>query len=306
MSKGVRAVGGSDVPSSSTVSPPGPLREFWGHFRSSRGALVGSVVLAVVVLLAVTAQWVSPFDPAFQDRTALLKPPFWMDGADPRYVLGTDAVGRDLLSRLIFGARLSVSVGTSVVALSMAVGVVLGVLAGYFGGWVDVGVARLVDVLLALPSLVLALAVVAVLGPGLENAVLAVVVVQLPHYVRLARASVVSELGKEYVVASRIAGAGPIRQMFVNILPNCLAPLVVQGTLGVSSAILDAAALGFLGLGAQPPLPEWGTMLSEASEFLASAWWVVTWPGLCILVTVLAVNLVGDGLRDSLDPRMRR
>ncbi|KXJ57245.1 MAG: peptide transporter [Thalassospira sp. Nap_22] len=287
-------------------APPSPMRETWDYFKKNRGAYVGLIVIAIILFLALTAQWVAPFDPVAQDRTAFLKPPIWMEGADPRYILGTDAVGRDILSRLIHGAQLSVSIGVAVVILSMIAGIALGMVAGYFRGWVEVGVMRLMDIMLALPSLIMALAIVAILGPGLENAMLAIAIVQLPHYVRLTRASVVSELNKEYVIASQIAGAGHVRQMFVNILPNCMAPLIVQGTLGISSAILDAAALGFLGLGAQPPLPEWGTMLSEAREFVGSAWWVITFPGLCILVTVLAFNLMGDGLRDALDPKMKR
>lgn len=287
-------------------APPSPLRETWDYFKKNRGAYVGLIVIAIILFLALTAQWIAPYDPIAQDRTAFLKPPIWMEGADPRYILGTDAVGRDILSRLIHGAQLSVSIGVFVVILSMIAGIVLGMVAGYFRGWVEVGIMRLMDIMLALPSLIMALAIVAILGPGLENAMLAIAIVQLPHYVRLTRASVVSELNKEYVIASQIAGAGHIRQMFVNILPNCMAPLIVQGTLGISSAILDAAALGFLGLGAQPPLPEWGTMLSEAREFVGSAWWVITFPGLCILVTVLAFNLMGDGLRDALDPKMKR
>lgn len=287
-------------------APPSPLRETWDYFKKNRGALAGLIVIAIILFLALTAQWIAPYDPIAQDRTAFLKPPVWMEGADPRYLLGTDAVGRDILSRLIHGAQLSVSIGVFVVILSMVSGIALGMVAGYFRGWVEVGIMRLMDIMLALPSLIMALAIVAILGPGLENAMLAIAIVQLPHYVRLTRASVVSELNKEYVIASQIAGAGHIRQMFVNILPNCMAPLIVQGTLGISSAILDAAALGFLGLGAQPPLPEWGTMLSEAREFVGSAWWVITFPGLCILVTVLAFNLMGDGLRDALDPKMKR
>ncbi|WP_430472977.1 ABC transporter permease subunit [Thalassospira lucentensis] len=287
-------------------APPSPLRETWDYFKKNRGALAGLIVIAIILFLAITAQWIAPYDPILQDRSAFLKPPIWMEGADPRYILGTDAVGRDILSRLIHGAQLSVSIGVFVVILSMVAGIILGMVAGYFRGWIEVGIMRLMDIMLALPSLIMAMAIVAILGPGLENAMLAIAIVQLPHYVRLSRASVVSELNKEYVIASQIAGAGHMRQMFVNILPNCMAPLIVQGTLGISSAILDAAALGFLGLGAQPPLPEWGTMLAEAREFVGSAWWVITFPGLSILVTVLAFNLMGDGLRDALDPKMKR
>lgn len=286
--------------------PPSPFMETWNYFRKNRGAYVGLIVIAIILFVAAFADVISPYDPILQDRAAFLKPPIWMDGADPRYILGTDAVGRDILSRLIHGAQLSVSIGVFVVIASMIAGIMLGVTAGYFRGWIEVGIMRLMDTMLALPSLIMAMAIVAILGPGLENAMLAIAIVQLPHYVRLSRASVVTELNKEYVIASQIAGAGHMRQMFINILPNCMAPLIVQGTLGISSAILDAAALGFLGLGAQPPLPEWGTMLAEAREFVGSAWWVITFPGLCILVTVLAFNLMGDGLRDALDPKMKR
>jgi dipeptide transport system permease protein len=179
-------------------------------------------------------------------------------------------------------------------------------LAGFFRGATEVAVMRLMDIMLALPSLLLAIAVVAILGPGLINAMYAIAIVLLPHYARLTRAAVIGELSKDYVNASRIAGAGTLRLMFNTVLPNCAAPLIVQATLGFSTAILDAAALGFLGLGAQPPRPEWGSMLASALEFIQSAWWVVTFPGLAILVCVLAFNLMGDGLRDALDPKLKR
>jgi dipeptide transport system permease protein len=221
-------------------------------------------------------------------------------------LLGTAPVGRDILSRLIHGSRLSLLIGAISVTLSLALGVVLGLLAGYLRGMAEIFIMRLMDVMLSLPSLLLAIAVVAILGPGLINAMYAIAIVLLPHYVRLARAAVLAEAGREYVTSSRIAGAGAWRLMFATILPNCTAPLIVQATLGFSNAILDAAALGFLGLGAQPPTPEWGAMLASALEFIQRAPWVVTLPGLAILVTVLAFNLVGDGLRDALDPKLRR
>jgi len=203
-------------------------------------------------------------------------------------------------------APLALFIGTVVVAFSLVVGTMLGVLAGYFRGWLDRLIMRTMDVILAFPSILLALVLVTVLGPGLINAMIAIAVVYLPHFVRLARASVLSEKDKEYVIASRLAGAGHGRLMFNTILPNCMAPLIVQATLSFSSAILDAAALGFLGMGAQPPTPEWGAMLAEAREFILRAWWVVTFPGLAILLTVLAINLMGDGLRDALDPKLKR
>jgi dipeptide transport system permease protein len=229
-----------------------------------------------------------------------------MDGGTWSFPLGTDAVGRDIFSRLIYGARFSLFIGVVVVVLSMIAGVLLGLVAGYFRGRIDIVIMRLMDIILAFPSLLLALVLVAVLGPGLLNAMIAISLVNLPHFVRLTRAAVMGEREKEYVVASRVAGAGVMRLMFKTILPNCLASLIVQATLNFSSAILDAAALGFLGMGAQPPTPEWGTMLAEAREFIQRAWWVVTFPGLAILITVLAINLMGDGLRDALDPKLKR
>ncbi|PWV61068.1 ABC transporter permease subunit [Plasticicumulans acidivorans] len=287
------------------LAPPSPWRENWRHFCSNPGALLGLLVIVVLVLLALLAPWLAPHAPNEQFRDALLLPPSWA-GGDPRFLLGTDDVGRDILARLMYGARLSLAVGAIVVTLSLAIGITLGLIAGFFQGVVDGLIMRLMDVMLALPSLLLAIAIVAILGPSLVNAMVAISVVVLPHYVRLTRASVIGELAKDYVVASEVAGAGLWRQMFVNVLPNCLAPLIVQATLGFSSAILDAAALGFLGLGAQPPTPEWGTMLADARQFIQRAWWVVTFPGLAILITVLAFNLMGDGLRDALDPRLKR
>jgi dipeptide transport system permease protein len=215
-------------------------------------------------------------------------------------------VGRDMLSRLLYGAQYSLFIGVVVTTLALVSGIVVGVFAGYIGGWVDTVIMRVMDIILAFPSLLLALVLVAVLGPGLTNAMIAIALVLQPHFVRLTRAAVMSEKNREYVVAARVAGAGPMRLMFRTILPNCMAPLIVQGTLSFSNAILDAAALGFLGMGAQPPTPEWGTMLAEAREFILRAWWVVTFPGLAILITVLAINLMGDGLRDALDPKLKR
>jgi dipeptide transport system permease protein len=233
-------------------------------------------------------------------------PPVWEEGGRPAFLLGTDPVGRDILSRLIHGTRYSLFIGTIVTSLALVGGIIVGVIAGYFRGWVDTVIMRVMDIILAFPSLLLALVLVAVLGPGLTNAMIAIALVLQPHFVRLTRAAVMAEKSRDYVVAAKVAGAGHLRLMFRTILPNCLAPLIVQGTLSFSNAILDAAALGFLGMGAQPPTPEWGTMLAEAREFILRAWWVVTFPGLAILVTVLAINLVGDGLRDALDPKLKR
>ncbi len=293
-----------DLPAA--VRPPGPIREFWYYFRENKGAVAGLAVVLLVILAAIFADFVAPHDPAQQYREAFLKPPAWQDGGSLQFLLGTDAVGRDILSRIIHGSRYSLLIGAVVVTLSLSVGVGLGLIAGFMRGWVESLIMRLMDILLAIPSLLLAIVIVAILGPGLFNAVISVAITYLPQFTRLTRASVITERTKDYVTASRVSGAGPLRLMVATILPNCMAPLIVQATLAFSNAILDASALGFLGLGAQPPLPEWGTMLADAREFVLRAWWVVTFPGLAILVTVLAFNLMGDGLRDALDPKLKR
>jgi len=301
------SAGPSVRPSARTaMTPPGPLREFWIAFSANRGAVIGMGVVAGLLLLALFAPWLAPHLPDQTNSGAFLKPPSWQAGGSVQYPLGTDAIGRDILSRLIHGARLSLSIGLGVVAISVVVGISLGLVAGFARGVVEIAIMRLMDIVLTLPSLLLAIVIVAILGPGLVNAMLAVAVVLLPHYVRLTRASVVTEVAKDYVTAARISGAGTFRLMFSEVLPNCAAPLIVQASLGISTAILDAAALGFLGLGAQPPSPEWGTMLADAREFVLRAWWVVTFPGLMILVAVLAFNLMGDGLRDALDPKLKK
>ena len=289
-----------------TAAPPGRWRTLWHDFARNKGAVAGLALIVTLLLVAIFADFVAPHAPNLINDAAFLRPPVWQSGGSWTYPLGTDAIGRDILSRLIFGARLSLSIGLAVVALSIVVGIALGLLAGFTGGVVDILVMRAMDILLTLPSLLLAIVVVAILGPGLTNAMLAVAVVLLPHYVRLTRAATIAERNRDYVTAARVSGAGAFRLAVSEILPNCTAPLIVQASLGVSTAILDAAALGFLGLGAQPPSPEWGTMLADAREFVLRAWWVVTLPGLMILVTVLAFNLVGDGLRDALDPKLKR
>ena len=282
------------------------LADFWYYFSVNRGAVIGLAVFVLLVLIALFAPIIAPHAPNEQFRGQLLVPPVWLEGGSADFILGTDPLGRDILSRLIHGARFSLFIGVVVVTIALAGGVLIGLLAGYFRGWVDTLIMRTMDIILAFPSLLLALVLVAVLGPGLTKAMIAIAIVLQPHFARLTRAAVMSEQTREYVVSAKVAGAGHLRLMFVTILPNCVAPLIVQGTLSFSTAILDAAALGFLGMGAQPPTPEWGTMLAEAREFILRAWWVVTFPGLAILVTVLAINLMGDGLRDALDPKLKR
>ena len=287
------------------LAPPGPFREFWGYFCENRGALVGFFFILAVLFAALFANVLTPHSPFEQYRDYILNPPAWQDGGIWRFPLGTDEVGRDVLTRLIFGGRMSLFVGMIVVSLSLLIGTLVGLISGYVGGMTDTLIMRGVDIIMALPSLLLALAIVTILGPGLINAAIAIAITYLPHYIRITRASVIAEKSKDYVIASRVSGAGPLRLIFITILPNCMAPLIVQASLGFSNAILDAAALGFIGLGAQPPSPEWGSMLANALEFIQRAWWVVTFPGLMILLTVLALNLMGDGLRDALDPKMK-
>ncbi|CAN7183513.1 ABC transporter permease subunit [Variovorax paradoxus] len=288
------------------AAPPGPWREFWTAFSANRGAVIGLATVAVLLFVALFAPWIAPHAPNETNSAVFLLPPVWQQGGSASYLLGTDAIGRDILSRLMHGARLSLSIGVAVVALSVVVGVVLGLVAGFFRGVLEVAIMRLMDIVLTMPSLLMAIVIVAILGPGLVNAMVAVAIVVLPHYVRITRAAVIAEISRDYVTAARVSGAGTLRLMFREVLPNCAAPLIVQASLGISTAILDAAALGFIGLGAQPPSPEWGTMLADAREFVLRAWWVVTFPGLAILAAVLAFNLLGDGLRDALDPKLKR
>jgi dipeptide transport system permease protein len=278
----------------------------WRSFSENRGAVLGLALMVLLVAVSLSADLITPHAPGEQFRDHFLTPPLWQSGGTPTFPLGTDDVGRDMLSRLIFGARLSLVIGFSVASLALVVGTSLGLTAAFAGGLVDILIVRIMDILLVFPSLLLAIVIVAILGPGLFNAMLAVVVVTLPGYTRLARASALSELSRDYVTATRGAGASTLRLMFDTVLPNCAAPLIVQVSLGFATAILDAAALGFLGLGAQPPTPEWGTMLAGALQYYQRAWWVLAFPGIAILLTVLAFNLLGDGLRDALDPKLKR
>jgi dipeptide transport system permease protein len=287
-------------------SPPGPLLAFWRSFRENRGAVIGLAVVSIIIFIALFANVLAPHDPIEQFRGFTKLPPVWSEAGSWTYPLGTDALGRDMLSRLMYGSRISLFIGLSVMVVSMIVGVALGLTSAWFGGFVDVIILRIMDLILSIPSLVLAILIVAIIGPNLTNTIVAVTIVYLPRYVRLVRASALTELSKDYVTAAKVSGVGPWRLMFMTVLPNCLPPLIVQSALGVSDAILEAAALGFLGLGAQPPIPEWGTMLADSRDLITSHPWVMALPGLAILITVLAINLMGDGLRDALDPRLKR
>ena len=281
------------------------LADFWWFFKQNRGAVIGLAVIAFFLVLAFFASFIAPHDPTEVFSDLLRAPPKWAGGTWS-HPLGTDDVGRDIASRLIFGSRVSIGIGFLVVTVSASIGTLLGLIAGYFGGKVDQFLMRLMDIQMALPSILLAIVVVVVLGASLVNTVIAVSLVELPKFVRLVRATTMAERNKQYVTASRSFGASHARQMLINILPNCMAPLIVQATLGFSDGILNAAALGFLGLGTQPPTPEWGTMLADARAFIESNPSMVTLPGLCILLVVLGFNLLGDGLRDAFDPRLRK
>jgi dipeptide transport system permease protein len=267
--------------------------------------MTGLVFILFVAFCAVFADVIAPHDPIEQFRDHFLQPPVWQEGGSWEFLFGTDDLGRDLLSRLIYGARLSLIIGSIVVTLSLALGIAFGLLSGFFRGIPDIGIMRFMDILLSVPSLLLAIVVVAILGPGLPNAMIAIAITYVPNYARLTRASVLTELSKDYVTASRVAGAGKLRLMLATVLPNCVGPLVVQATLSFGAAIIDAAALGYLGLGARAPTPEWGTMLADALKFLQAAPWVVVIPCTGIFITVLAFNLMGDGLRDALDPKLK-
>jgi dipeptide transport system permease protein len=288
------------------INPPGALRSFWYAFRENKGALVGSIVVLLVVFCAVFAEFLAPYNPLEQFRGFTKLPPVWAEGGNSQFLLGTDPLGRDMLSRLIYGSRTSLFIGLSIMVFCAALGTFLALLAAFTGGIVDTVIMRVMDLIMAIPDLVLAILIIAVIGPNLANTIIAVTVVYLPRFVRLVRASAISELSKDYVIAAKVSGVGPVRLMFSTVLPNCLAPLIIQAALGISDAILETAALGFLGLGAQPPTAEWGSMLADSRDLITSNPWVMALPGIAILVTVLAINLMGDGLRDALDPRLRR
>ena len=277
-----------------------------------RSAIFGGVILGILVLIAVLAPVLAPYDPEqvligieqVRKRQAPCIHLLGCPADEPQHWMGVDGNVRDQLSRVIYGTRVSLFIGFSTIGFAIILGTVLGAVSGYAGGWVDNLIMRLMDVLMAFPSLLLAIAIVNVLGRGLQNALLAIAIVNVPIYARVVRASVLSIKEQDFVEASRALGASPVWILFVRILPNALSPLIVQGTLGIAGAILEAAALSFLGLGAQPPTPEWGSMLGSERNQVFTAPHLVFYPGLAIMITVLAFNLLGDGLRDALDPRL--
>lgn len=273
-------------------------------FKNKTG-LAGLIIIAVFSAAAVFAPLISPHNPVENALYDQLKPPVWDEGGAAKNLLGTDDLGRDILSRLIYGARVSLTLGVVSVGLALTLGSLLGAIAGYYKGWLDNLIMRFMDIILAFPHILLAIVIVAYLGPGLTNAMMAIGIINIPRFARIVRASVMDEFGKDYVTAAKAVGATDRRVIFNAILPNCLAPMIVQASLGFGAAILDAAGLSFLGLGAQPPIPEWGAMIAEGRAMILRAWWVMTFPGIAILLGVLGFNLLGDGLRDALDPRLR-
>jgi peptide/nickel transport system permease protein/dipeptide transport system permease protein len=250
--------------------------------------------------MAIFAPLLAPRDPLAQEVSERMTPMF-TNG----YAFGSDDLGRDMLSRLIYGARISMTIGVVSVGISLFFGIIIGVTSAYYGGVYDRIVMRLIDIMLAFPYILLTIVIVSILGPSLTNAMVAIGISQVPRYARVVRASVLAEKENDYVLAEKALGAGNFELMFLTILPNCLSPTIVQATLGVGEAILNSAGLSFLGLGAQPPTPEWGLMIASSKQFLTNAWWIVTLPGIAILLAVLGFNLFGDGLRDILDPKMR-
>ncbi|HZW99199.1 MAG TPA: ABC transporter permease [Trueperaceae bacterium] len=273
-------------------------RRVLASFARNRLAVAGVIVLAIVMISALLAPWVSPYDPLKMDLVNPYAPP-----GSPGHALGTDNFGRDILARLIHGSRISLLIGVVVVSIAASFGTVLGLLAGYLGGWVDEVVMRAVEIFYAFPFLVLAIAVIAVFGPSIFNVMWVLGLVSWPLYARLVRAQVLALHDVEYVEAARASGMSRSRVMFRHVLPNVLTPVIVTATFGIPQAILASAALGFLGLGVQPPTPEWGVMIAEGKDFIRRAPNLITWPGLAIMTVVLGFNFVGDGLRDALDPR---
>jgi peptide/nickel transport system permease protein len=276
-----------------------PWKDAWRSFKKNKIALVGLSIVSFFIVIALLADVLAPYeysDVQLKDKHISPSAEHWF---------GTDEFGRDILSRIIHGARISLWVGFFSVAGSVIVGSLLGIVAGYYGRWVDGIISRIFDILLAFPSILLAIAVVSVLGPSLKNALIAIAIINVPTFGRLLRSRVLSVKEEEYITAARAIGMSDFRILVHHILPNSLAPIIVQGTLAIATAIIEAAALGFLGMGAQPPTPEWGKMLADSKDFIIQAPWTVLFPGLAIMLTVLGFNLMGDGLRDALDPRMK-
>ena len=282
--------------------------ELLRRFRYNKSAVFGLFLILFLVVIAVFAPFIAPHDPTPSppELDKSLKPGFWSNESIEGYPLGTDMMGRDILSRIIHGSRISLTVGFIAVGIATALGILIGVIAGYYGGWIDNVLMRITDILFAFPSLLLAIVIVAVIGQGLDKAMIAIGIEYSPQMARVMRGSVLYIKEMEYIEAQKAIGSSNMRIIFRHVLPNSLSPVIVYGTLMMAGAILDAAALGFLGLGAQPPSPEWGAMLSESRFYIVSgSWWAATFTGIAIVIAVLGLNLLGDGLRDILDPRLK-
>jgi peptide/nickel transport system permease protein len=283
-------------------------QELIRRLKYNKSALFGLVIVIIIVMCALLANYIAPNDPnpSPPQLANKLKPGFWSEKGIEGAPLGTDSLGRCVLSRIIYGSRVSLSAGFVAVGIAMILGITFGVIAGYYGGWVDALIMRIVDIMFAFPALLLAIVIVAVIGQGLDKAMIAIGIVYTPQMARIIRSSVLYIKEMEYIEIQKAMGSSDWRVIFRHVLPNSIAPVIVYGTLMLASAILDCAALGFLGLGAQPPIPEWGAMLSKSYSYIISgAWWAATFPGIAILFSVLGLNLLGDGLRDILDPRLK-
>ncbi len=285
------------------------LRSQWRGTLSSllkrQAAVAGLIVLACVIGLAVSANWIAPYDPNEQVLERRLLPPVWMEGGSRQHLLGTDHLGRDILSRVIYGSRISLTVGLLAVVISGLLGISAGLVAGFYGGRADAAIMRLVDIQLAFPFILLALAVIGVLGPGVRNVILVLGIAGWMVYARVVRGQVLSVREREFVEAARAIGASDLRIIRIHVLPNTLAPVIIVATFAVATCIITEASLTFFGLGVEATIPTWGSMLSDGRAYMGTAWWLTTFPGLAMMLTVLALNVIGDWLRDFIDPRMR-
>ncbi len=281
------------------------ILEFYKQYKKNKSALFGAYIVLALILCALLAPVLTQYDPLIQNLDARLIPPFWAENGSFAHILGTDDFGRDVLTRILYGARISLVIGIISVSISLFFGVIMGAVAGFFGGMTDLLIMRVVDIMLSIPAILLAIVIVSILGPDLFNAMIAIGIVGIPTFARIVRSSVLAEKEKEYVVASKVNGSNDFRLITKVVLPNCTTPMIVQATMGFASAVLEAAGLSFLGLGAQPPTPEWGAMLADSLQFITTASWMIIYPGIAIFLTVMGFNLVGDGLMDVLDPKLK-
>lgn len=275
------------------------IYDIWGRLVRNKSAMAGLIILLILILTAIFADFIAPYGYDDQVLENQFIPPCL------EHIFGTDNFGRDIFSRVVYGSRISLQVGLISMGVAVILGCIVGSIAGYYTGLVDNLIMRIIDIMLAIPSILLAISIAAALGPGLRNVMIAIAIGSVPQFARIVRASILTVKEQEYIEASRATGASDLRIIVSHILPNCIAPIIVQTTLGVGNAILNAAGLSFIGLGVQPPIPEWGAMLSAARQYIRDYWWMLTFPGLAIMLTVFALNVLGDGLRDALDPRLK-